>query len=191
MPVVVVRHGQTEWSAAGRHTGRTDIALDATGREQALALGEALHRMRPDRVITSPRSRALETCRLAGFGAEVEIDDRLVEWDYGTAEGRTTLDMQQDQPGWTVWTHAIVGGESLDDVRRRADLVIADLVRTEGTTLVFSHAHFSRILAARWCRLPARTGRNLILDTARIGVLGDEHGTPAISRWNEAPCGQG
>lgn len=184
MPIYLVRHGETEWSRTRRHTGRTDVPLTSEGRAQAGALATALEDVRPDRVLSSPLARALDTCRLAGFGAEIEVDDRLVEWDYGVAEGRTTAEIRDEQPGWSVWTHELFGGEPLEAVGDRADQVLGELDEADQISVLFAHAHFFRILGARWCRLPAAFGRHLVLDTASVSVLGHERETPCLERWN-------
>lgn len=180
----LVRHGETAWSRDRRHTGRTDLPLTDEGRCQARALRPRLAGLEPTRVLSSPLARATETAALAGFGDRVHLDDRLVEWDYGTAEGRTTADLRRDIPGWSVWTHPIEGGEQLDEVAGRADAVVADLLTGEGDVLVFGHAHLLRILAARSCGLPAGAGANLTLDPASVSTLGWERETRCLRRWN-------
>jgi broad specificity phosphatase PhoE len=188
MTIVIVRHGETEWSRTRRHTSRTDVPLTDRGRDQAAALASRLAGLSPSRVLSSPRIRALETCRLAGFGDVVEIDERLVEWDYGDAEGRTTAEIRVEHPDWTVWTHDTGGGESLDAVAARVDALIADLDRADRrdhTTLLFAHAHVLRILGARWCNLPALAGRLLQMEPASVSVLGYEYETRGIQSWNE------
>jgi probable phosphoglycerate mutase len=187
MPVYLVRHGATEWSTLRRHTGRTDIPLTEEGCDQARALAPLLADLRPDRVLTSPLSRAERTCALAGFGGRAEVDDRLVEWDYGAAEGRTTAEIREEQPDWSVWTHPIDGAEPLDHVAARADAVIAELRDADRVALLFAHAHLLRILAARWCRWAPVAGQNLVLDPASVSVLGFERETPVIERWNLVP----
>lgn len=185
--IVLVRHGATEWSTARRHTGRTDIPLTKAGRAQAAALRPLLAALRPDRVVTSPLARARETCELAGFGDRAEIDGRLLEWDYGEAEGRTTAEIREElDPRWSVWTHPIAGAETLTSVADRVDGVIADLraLGEDSVALVFAHAHLLRILGARWCGLDASAGQNLVLDPASTSVLGYERETPCIERWN-------
>ncbi|HWJ97704.1 MAG TPA: histidine phosphatase family protein [Acidimicrobiales bacterium] len=185
--IVLVRHGATAWSTARRHTGRTDVPLTDEGRAQASALAPVLAGLRPDRVLTSPLSRATETCALAGFGDQAEADDRLLEWDYGDAEGRTTAEIREDlDPLWSVWTHPIAGAEPLASVAARVDGVIADLRAGDGdpVVLVFAHAHLLRILGARWCGLDAVAGQSLVLDPASVSVLGNERETPVIERWN-------
>ncbi len=188
MAIILIRHGETAWSAQRRHTGRTDVPLTAAGRAQAAALGPTMAHLTPDRVLTSPLSRARDTCELAGLGAHAVVDDRLVEWDYGAVEGRTTAELRTEVPGWSVWTHPVAGGETLDAVSERADAVIADL-RTAGdqTWVLVAHAHLLRILGARWCGWPATAGSALVLDPASTSVLGHERETPVIERWNLVP----
>jgi broad specificity phosphatase PhoE len=185
--LVLVRHGETEWSKSGRHTGRTDIPLTDRGREQAERLGLALRGRAFSRVLSSPLARALDTCRLAGFGDRVELVDDLREWDYGAYEGRTRVEIAAEIPGWTVWTHPIVGGESLDDLGRRADRVIAATLPFGGDVLLFAHGHILRVLAARWIQQPALLGSRLELATATLSELGWEQDRRVIERWNETP----
>ncbi len=184
--IYLVRHGETEWSTARRHTGRTDIALTARGREEAAALADVLAAIEPQRVLTSPLARARDTCTLAGFGDQAEVDDRLMEWDYGVAEGRTTKEIQESVPGWSMWTHPVDGAEALDRVGARVDQVLEELRDPNLVSLVFAHAHLLRIMAARWCQQRALGGRNLVLDPASVSVLGYELDTPVIERWNLA-----
>jgi broad specificity phosphatase PhoE len=185
--VVLVRHGETEWSHAGRHTGRTDVPLTEVGRRQARALGKLLDHRQFARVLTSPLERAAETCRLAGYGDGFEVVDDLREWDYGAYEGRTTPDIRRKIPGWTVWTHGVVDGESIDAVAARADSVIERVRSIDGDVALFAHGHLLRVLAARWCGFEATTARHLMLDTATISILSYERETPAIRLWNEGP----
>ena len=182
--LVLARHGETEWSRTGRHTGRTDIPLTDLGREEARRLGNVLSRRSFSRAVSSPLARATETARLAGFGDRVEIDDDLREWDYGSYEGRTTVEIAADVPGWTVWSHPIVGGESLEELGHRADRVIDRLLPTGGDVLLLSHGHFLRVLAARWIGAPPLTGSRLELWTATVSELGWEHDRRVIERWN-------
>lgn len=184
--LVLARHGETEWSKSGQHTGRTDIPLTDVGREQARRLGSALAGRTFARVISSPLVRALETCRIAGFGDRVEIDDDLQEWDYGVYEGRRRVDIALDEPGWTVWSRPIRDGESLVELGERADRVIAGLLRTPGDVLVFSHGHFLRVLAARWIEAPPLVANRLELATATISELGWETDRRVIEAWNAA-----
>jgi probable phosphoglycerate mutase len=185
--LVLVRHGETEWSRSGRHTGRTDIPLTDIGRAQAERLGLALRGRTFSRVLSSPLGRALDTCRLAGFGDRVELVDDLREWDYGAYEGRTRVEIAAEIPDWTVWTHPIVGGESLDDVGRRADRVIATTLPIGGDVLLFAHGHILRILAARWIEEPPVLGSRLELATATVSELGWEQERRVIEGWNATP----
>lgn len=177
----IVRHGATAWSQAGRHTSRTDLPLEVAGEAQARALSGRLDPHDFTRVLSSPRQRALRTAELAGFAAP-QIDPDLVEWDYGDYEGITTAQIQVTEPGWTVFTGEIPGGETAEQVAARADRVIAGAV--SGRTLVFTHGHFGRVLAARWLGLPAVGGRYFELATATLNVLGYERIQPVVLRWN-------
>jgi probable phosphoglycerate mutase len=184
-PVTLVRHGETPWSVLGKHTGRTDVALTEVGRAMARGVGPRLAGGDFGVVWSSPLVRARETCELAGFGARVELAPDLMERHYGRIEGRTTHELRSEQPGWNVWTAECVDGESLAAVGLRADRVIDRLRASRGSALLFSHAHFLRILAARWIDLPALSGQNFVLETASISVLGWERETPAILSWNQ------
>lgn len=183
--VLLIRHGETEWSRAHRHTGLTDVALTATGERQAVALGEMVTGRRVDAVWTSPLRRAETTCRLAGFGG-ARVHDDLVEWDYGEFEGSVTAEMREHEAGWSIWTATINRGETLEDVSRRADRVIERIGATGGTIAVFAHGQFLRILAARWIGATAALGRHLVMDAATMSVLGVDRGDPVIRLWNEA-----
>ena len=183
--IFLVRHGETEWSRSGQHTGRTDIALTENGRAQAEALGRFLLG-RELTVWSSPLQRARETCRLAGF-TPARIDDNLLEWDYGVYEGRTTAQIQSEIPGWLVWNCPIIGGELVEQVGERADRMIAELADIDGDVGLFAHGHILRILAARWIGLEPVGGRLLALDTATISVLGFERATQVIRQWNVRP----
>jgi len=188
LELVLVRHGDTEWSRTGRHTGRTDVALTATGRHEAEAVGRRLAGREFVRVLSSPASRALETCRLAGFGDRAETDADLREWDYGSYEGRTTPEIRAERPDWTLWNDGVPDGEAIADVGARADRVLAELETIAGAVLVFAHGHFLRVLAARWLELAPASGRLFALDPATVGALGYEHEWRVIRRWNEL-CG--
>jgi broad specificity phosphatase PhoE len=185
---VLVRHGETDWSRDGKHTGRTDIPLNAAGRRGARAVGVRLQGRKFRLVVTSPSARAVETCRLAGFDQDAEQWPELAEWDYGDYEGRTTVAIQSTCPGWTIWRDGIPtgSGETIDQVAARADIVVARLRAVDGGVAVFAHGHFLRVLAARWLGLPAVDGRLFLLDPASISVLGYEHDSPAVRRWNES-----
>ncbi len=178
----MVRHGETEWSRDGRHTSVTDLPLTDAGEETAASLRERLAATAFDQVLVSPRLRARHTAELAGF-PDAEVDDDLVEWSYGDYEGVTTNGIRESVPDWTVWTHPLPGGETAAQVASRLDRVV-ERARTTGRTLVFSHGHASRVLAARWLGEEPQFGRHLRLDTATISVLGFERETPAILRWN-------
>ena len=185
--VYLVRHGETAWSTAGRHTGRTDIPLTDIGREQARDLGRRLAGHRFGLVLTSPLSRAADTAAIAGH-TDADRDDDLMEWDYGELEGRTTPEIRSDIAGWTIWTGPWPGGEAADEVGARADRVLARCLdsRVEGDCLLFAHGHLLRILAARWLGLPAHRGSLFALGTATLGVLGWDRANRVIETWNEA-----
>jgi broad specificity phosphatase PhoE len=185
--VVLVRHGETEWSRAGKHTGRTDVPLTDAGREQAAALAASLRGRNYALVLTSPLSRASETSRLAGFGDVVQERADLQEWDYGTYEGRTTAEIRDERPDWSLWRDGVPHGETVAEVGVRADRVIAELRAAAGDAVVFAHGHLLRVLAARWLGLDPSAGRLLALDTATISVLGYERETAVVRRWNVEP----
>ncbi|HSC49254.1 MAG TPA: histidine phosphatase family protein [Gaiellaceae bacterium] len=182
MEVVLVRHGETEWSRDGRHTGRTDVPLTARGEEQARAVGEKLRGRSFALVLSSPLQRALETARLAGFSPEAR--EELAEWDYGEYEGRTTPQIRQEVPGWTIWRYGAPGGESPEHVGTRADRIVAELRGVNGDVLVFAHGHLLRVLAARWLGLPPADGRLFALDSGTVGTLGHEREQSVIASWN-------
>ena len=181
----LVRHGETEWSKSGQHTGRTDIPLTATGEQQGRALGRHLAGRRFALVLTSPLSRARETCRLAGLDAVAQVSDDLLEWNYGVYEGRTTAAVRAEQPGWSIWTTAVPQGETVEQVGERARHVIERADAADGHVALFAHAHFLRILGACWVGLPPIHGRNLTLGTASISMLGYERETRVIEVWNQ------
>ena len=182
--VVLVRHGETEWSRMGRHTSHTDVALTDTGRRQAITIGERLRTQDFALVLTSPLSRAADTCLLAGYSDVAHVTDDLREWDYGEYDGRTTADIRREVPGWAVWTHRVPGGETVEQVGARVDRVIELARAAGGDVVLFGHAHALRVLGACWCGLPPVDGRLLALDPATLSVLGYERETPVISRWN-------
>lgn len=186
--VTVVRHGATEWSEAGQHTGRTDIPLTAAGEEAAARTGTWLHPQHFDRVWTSPLQRAARTCQLAGYGDVASVHDDLMEWDYGEYEGRTSADIMAELPGWLIWTHGAPGGETVDQVQRRVDRIVAELLEAPGHTLIFAHGHILRALAAAWIEVPVTEGRRLLFDTAAVGELGWYHARRALARWNVLPA---
>lgn len=181
----LLRHGETDWTVTGRHTGRTDVPLTPMGELQAGALGARLRGLEFALVLTSPLSRAHETCRLAGFGAGAEVVADLQEWDYGDFEGKTTPQIRAMQARWSVWENGGPRGESPDDVAQRADRVIARLAGVQGNIALFAHGHLLRVLAARWLDLPPRAGAGLMLDTASVSVLGQYREDRVIRHWNE------
>lgn len=181
--VWLVRHGPTEWSENGRHTGVTDLPLLPDGERRATELGARLDGESFDLVLTSPLQRAHQTAVLAGF-PDADIDPDLVEWRYGDYEGVTTPEIRQHVPGWTVWTHPTPGGETAHEVAERVDRALARIRGTDGRTLVFGHGHALRALAARWLGIEVEHGRLLRLDTATVSVLGYERESPVILRWN-------
>ncbi len=183
----IVRHGETEWSASGKHTSRTDIPLTDQGRARAKKLGEYLKATRFDAVFVSPMQRARETCDIAGFGKQAIVDDQLKEWDYGVYEGKTTSEIREEVPGWSVWKNPIISGETAEHVGQRADAVIQQALAAApngGKVALFAHAHILRILAARWIGLEARGGSLFALGTGSVGVLGWERETRVIEHWN-------
>jgi broad specificity phosphatase PhoE len=183
--VVLVRHGETEWSKAGRHTGRTDIPLTAEGRRQAAERVRAQLAGRSfSLVLTSPLSRARETCHLAGFGDRAESCNDLLEWDYGSYEGATTEEIRRSRPGWSVFNGGAPGGETAEQVGQRVDRVIARIHSSPGDVALFAHAHVLRVLTARWLGLEPSGGRFFALATASVSVLGHERETPVIWQWN-------
>lgn len=186
MEIVLVRHGETEWSRAGKHTGLTDVPLTEAGRKQAEALREVLDGRELARVLASPLARAAETARLAGLGERAEERPELREWDYGAYEGRTTAEIREERPGWTLWRDGVPGGETAAEVAERVDRVLDELRSAEGDVLVFAHGHVLRVLAARWIGLGPESGRFFALDPATISALGHERETPVIRVWNAA-----
>jgi probable phosphoglycerate mutase len=184
--IYLVRHGQTEWSLSGKHTGRTDIPLTAAGETAARALAGRLHDLSFSAVWSSPSQRASETCALAGFGSDRIIKDDLAEWDYGAYEGITTKAILAERPGWQLFRDGCPDGESAGNVGARADRIINAIREANDRILIFSSSHFLRVLAARWLGLPPEGGSLFVLDTASVSVLGYEHDMtePVIRRWN-------
>ena len=180
----LIRHGETEWSLSGAHTSRTDIPLTDKGRDQASALAPILANHTFDLVMTSPRTRAQETCRLAGLDANAVVDPNLQEWDYGIFEGKTTAEIRKQVPGWSVWKDEITDGETLEEVSARAEAVIERALSANGPVALFAHAHILRILAGCWVADGA-FGEHLVLGTASVSVLGFEREARAILRWNQ------
>ena len=184
--VVLVRHGDTEWTKTRRHTGSTDIPLTDSGRRQAETLRAALADRDFERVLTSPLGRAVDTSRLAGLDDGAERRAELTEWDYGDYEGETTADIRQTIPDWSLWHHGCPGGESAADVGARVDPVIAELRGLEADAAVVAHGHLLRVFAARWIEQPPELGERLGLSTASVSVLGWEREVPVLWLWNEA-----
>jgi probable phosphoglycerate mutase len=186
--IVVVRHGETGWSAAGRHTSYTDVELTADGERQARALRAHLGGRRFVRVLSSPRRRALRTAELAGLTV-ADADPDLAEWDYGEYEGVTTADIHGERPGWNLWADGCPGGESPAEVGERLDRVLGHVapLLERGDVAVVGHGHALRVLGARWIGLPPAAGGLLRLDTATVSLLGHEHGRRVILRWNQPP----
>ncbi len=182
--VVLVRHAETEWSLSGKHTGRTDVPLTESGRQRASALGSELATRQFELVLTSPLARATETCVLAGFGERAVRRDELMEWDYGAYEGRKTLEIREQLPGWTLWRDGVPEGELAEEVATRADRVLEEIRAVSGDSLVFSHGHLLRVLTARWLGLEPQAGRLFALDPGSLSVLGYERETPVIRLWN-------
>ena len=183
----LIRHGETEWSKSGAHTGRTDLPLTGEGKERAAAIGRYLAGRHFNLVLTSPLERARETCRIAGYGDSAVIDPDLSEWDYGAYEGRKTADIRAERPTWDLWNDGVPGGESIEQVATRAQRVIAHALAANGTTALFAHGHVLRILAGCWLDLEPRAGRLFALSTASVSVLGYERETRVITRWNVVP----
>jgi probable phosphoglycerate mutase len=190
LPIIyLARHGETEWTVSGRHTGRTDLPLTAHGEVEAQRLGEQLQGLAFASVLTSPLHRAVQTCAAAGFGAAAEIEPDLVEWDYGDYEGRTSADIHAERPGWQLFRDGSPGGESPDAVAARADRVIRRVRGVGENVLLFSSGHFLRMFAARWLGLEPAAGRYFLLGTASLSAVGYEHdlSEPAIRLWDENP----
>jgi len=183
----LIRHGETEWSRSGAHTGRTDLPLTNDGQQRAAAIGRYLAGRRFALVLTSPLRRATETCRIAGYGDIAEIEVNLREWDYGQFEGRTTADIRREVPNWSLWTIGVPGGETIQQVADRARLVIERSSSVSGEVALFAHGHILRILTACWLDLAPDAGRLFALDTGSLSVLGYERETRVIQRWNFSP----
>lgn len=180
MRIVLVRHGETEWSASGKHTSTTDVPLTEHGRAAATALRDRLGEFAL--ALCSPRSRSRETAHLAGFAPEVDED--LVEVAYGDYEGLTTKEIREERPGWTLWAHGSPGGETVAQAGERADRVLERALTADGDVVLFAHGHILRVLGARWIGLPAARGAHLMLHTAAVCELGFERETRVLSRWN-------
>jgi len=182
--IFLVRHGETEWSSSGKHTSYSEVALPERGRVQATALATRLRGRDFTLVLTSPRSRAVDTCALAGLGDRAELSEDLAEWNYGEYEGQTAAAIRTAVPGWTVFTHGAPGGETSAEVGARADRVLARAEAAGGPVALFSHGHFLRVLGARWIGLAPDAGRLFGLDVATISVLGREREQRVLRQWN-------
>jgi broad specificity phosphatase PhoE len=185
MEAVLIRHGETEWTLSGQHTGRTDVPLTDEGRRQAELLAPRLTARRFAAVFTSPLSRAADTCRLAGLADSAHLRDDLLEWDYGDYEGLTTPEIRERRPGWQLWRDGCPGGEAAPEVGARADRMIAELQALDGDAAVFAHGHVLRVIAARWVALPPEAGALLALSTATLSVLGFEREVAVVRVWND------
>jgi len=188
LPIIyLARHGETAWSLTGQHTGLTDLPLTEHGERNARNLGERLRGLAFAKVFTSPLQRVTRTCELAGFKSSAEIDDDLVEWDYGDYEGRRTIEIHTKRPDWQLFRDGCPGGESPEQVGARADRVVQRVRAVSGSVLIFSSGHFLRVLAARWLGVEPGAGRYFLLDTASLSALGYEHklSQPVIQFWND------
>ncbi|MGH7826845.1 MAG: histidine phosphatase family protein [Candidatus Binatia bacterium] len=182
--VYAIRHGETEWSLSGKHTGITDLPLTSNGRRNATRLRPVLQKESFALVLSSPLQRALETCKLAGFESLAQVDRDLMEWNYGEYEGLTSDEIEQKAPGWMIFEDGCPGGENPTQVGARADRVI-DRVRATGRDVaLFAHGHVLRVLVARWAGLPASAGQHFLLDTGTVNILSYYRNVPAIEKWN-------
>ncbi len=183
--VVLVRHGETEWTRSGQHTGRVDIALTDRGRADAERLRDRLAPMSFARVLVSPLARARETCALAGLGPRAEERVELMEWDYGQYEGQTSPQILAARPDWSLWRDGCPGGETATEVGARVDRLLTEVAKVEGNLALFAHGHLLRVLAARWMELPPEGGARLALSTSSLSVLGVERGNRVVWTWND------
>lgn len=182
--VYIIRHGETEWSLNGQHTGVTDIPLPENGRTLAKLLQPVLAKESFALVLTSPLQRARETCKLSGLGDQADVDTNLMEWNYGEYEGITSRQIHETVPGWLVFNDGAPGGETPEQIGARADRVIAKVRSVRGVVALFAHGHILRVLVARWLDLPATAGRNFLLDTGTLNILSYYRGYPAVKTWN-------
>lgn len=184
--IYLCRHGATEWTKSGQHTGRTDIALTKEGEQEAILLGKALQGVDFDHVLCSPLQRVRTTCKLAGIDDKlVSLDDGLLEWDYGDYEGKTTSEIRKSDPNWTIFQKYPPNGESADDVKKRVDEMFARIAKLSGTIALFGSGHISRVIGARWVEMPVNFGQRLLLSTASMSILGFEHGYRTLAKWND------
>jgi probable phosphoglycerate mutase len=183
--IILVRHGETQWSLTGRHTGKTDIPLTETGVKQAEALSSLLQKMSIEKAFVSPLLRAKDTFRLCHLSLPHEVDPDLCEWDYGDYEGLTSKQIHETDPSWSIFTHGALNGESLSDIQKRADRMLAKARDFGKDVALFSSGHILRALAARWLTLPVSFGKHIVLNTASLSILGYERTTPALLLWNQ------
>jgi broad specificity phosphatase PhoE len=182
--IYLIRHGETEWTLSGRHTGKTDIPLTQKGEEEALRIGKRIGNIKFDLVLCSPMQRAKATCQGAGLLDQAVIEPLLTEWDYGAYEGLTTKEIRGQIPDWKIFTYGAPGGESVAAVGQRADQILDKIASVKGDVALFSHGHFLRVLCARWLRLPAEKGALFALSPAALSILGSERADPVLSLWN-------
>jgi broad specificity phosphatase PhoE len=182
--ILLVRHGETEWSLSGQHTSRTDLPLTEDGRRRAAPLREVLGKRTFALVLTSPLRRARETCEIAGFADRAELCDDLREWDYGEYEGLTTAEIRELDPSWSLWRDGCPDGESPHQIGLRADRVIERLRGAGGDTLAFAHGHILRVVTARWLRMPVSAGARFVFFAGAVGTLGYERETEVVVGWN-------
>jgi broad specificity phosphatase PhoE len=182
----LIRHGETAWSLSGQHTSRTDIPLTDHGKDRAREIHDYLNARPFALVLTSPRQRAKETCRIAGYADVAQTDDNLSEWDYGSYDGRTTAEIRAERPGWSIWDDGVLDGETIEQVAVRAQAIIDRSLAVGGQVALFSHAHFLRILAATWLGLDPRGGKLFALGTGSISRLGFERENRVIQSWNRS-----
>ncbi len=180
----LIRHGETEWSLSGAHTGRTDLPLTPAGEQKAAAIRGKLGGRDFALVLVSPMERARKTCEIAGYGDVAQVDPDLLEWNYGDYEGKTTAQIRKERPDWFLFRDGVPNGETIEQVAARAEKVIDRAVSADGDAALFAHGHILRILAARWMGLPPEDARLLALSTASVSVLSHEHETRVVSRWN-------
>ncbi len=184
--VYIIRHGETEWSLNGKHTGVTDIPLTENGKSLAKLLKPILAKQSFALVLTSPLQRARETCNLSGLADQAEVDTNLIEWNYGEYEGITSKQIHETVPGWLVFNDGAPGGETPEQVGERADCVIKRVRAVKGNVALFAHGHIFRVLVARWIDFPATAGRRFLLDTGTLNILSYYRGVPAVKTWNAA-----
>lgn len=183
--IYLIRHGETEWSREGKHTGLTDISLTEKGEKEALTLGKRLKGIHFDHIFSSPLKRVKETCTICGFNPQ--IDKALLEWNYGAYEGVTSEEIYKTYPDWNIFTHGAPGGESTDDIVKRVDHFLKKIESLDGNIALFSSGHISRALTIRWLELPIQEGKRFSLSTGSLSILGYEHKNRALKLWNDIP----